>query len=271
MSEYIKTSLILWRGLSLIDGAPIAVVATGIGGKSSNDKTGAMAQTYIVRTDMHPVEAIATGNDESVCGNCPSRPYLAIGLGAKRGPCHVEAAKSVASVYRALTRGRYRVAVSESEIENAGRDTDNRGGFYGDPAAVPVWVWRAFFRFARARTAYTHAWDHPDPLVRANAHALRPYLMASVDTPSQAQKARLMGWRYFRVRATTDDPLLPGESVCPASAEAGSVTDCAACHACDGSVPVGRRTTSPSRVIAAHGAMAGAWRRMQERLIASGQ
>lgn len=268
MSEYIKSSLILWEGLSLIDGAPIAVIATGLDGASANGKTGTMRQTFILRTDMHPVQALETGADESVCGNCPARPYLASGPGAKKGPCFVEVSKSVASVYRALSRGRYRVAESEAAIEAAGAGADDRGGTYGDPAAAPAWVWRAFWRRARSRTGYTHAWRHSDPLVRANAEALRPYLMASCDTPLQAQMARAAGWRYFRVRASAG-PLLDGEAVCPASAEAGNVTTCATCHACDGAVPVARRPTSPSRVIIAHGSIAPRWRAMQARLLAA--
>ena len=266
---YIKNSLILWRGLSLIDGAPIAVVVTGLSGDSGNGKTGAMRQTFIIRTDMHPVDALASGADESVCGNCPARPYLSSGPGAKKGACYVDVAKSVASVYRALQRGRYRIAADEAEIEAVGADADNRGGTYGDPAAVPVWVWRAFWRRAASRTGYTHAWRHPDPdpLVRANAEALQPYVMASADTPLQAQMARAAGWRYFRVR-TADEPLADGEAVCPASAEAGKVTDCQTCHACDGAVPVARRATSPSRVIIAHGALAARWRAMQAALLA---
>ena len=264
---YIKNSLIPWQGLSLIDGAPIAVIVTGLSGKSSNTKTGAMRQTFIIRADIHPVAAVESGDDESVCGNCPSRPYLAGGAGATRGPCYVDVAKSVASVYRALSRGRYRVAASEAEIEAAGAGADDRGGTYGDPAAVPAWVWRAFWRRAQSRTGYTHAWRHPDPLVRANAEALRPYLMASADTPLQAQMARAAGWRYFRVRAGAG-PLLDGEAVCPASIEAGKRTDCQTCHACDGAVPVARRATSPNRVIIAHGALAARWRAMQAQLLA---
>lgn len=268
MTQYITNSLILWRGLSLIDGAPIAVIATGLDGDSVNGKTGAMRQTFIIRTDMHPVQALETGADESVCGACPSRPYLASGAGAKKGPCYVEVGKSVASVYRAYARGRYAVAADAVAIEKAGAGADDRGGTYGDPAAAPAWVWRAFWRRARSRTGYTHAWRHPDPLVRANAEALKPYLMASCDTPLQAMMARAAGWRYFRVRAS-DGPLMDNESVCPASAEAGKVTDCQSCGACDGAVPVFRRASSPSRVIIAHGSLAPRWRAMQAKLLAA--
>lgn len=260
---HIKNSLILWQGLSLFDGAPIAVIATGLDANSANEKTGAMLQTTIIRTDMAPRAAIDSGADDSICGDCPARAQS-----RRDRSCYVEVDKSVRSIYFALSRGRYATAADEAAIEAAGAGRIVRLGTYGDPAAVPAWVWRALCRRAIARTGYTHAWRHPDPLVRANAEALRPYVMASVDTPLQAAMARAANWRYFRVRAGAG-PLLPGESVCPASAEAGKVATCQTCHACDGAVPVARRAASPSRVIITHGPAAKAWRRMQASLLAS--
>ena len=49
---------ILWRGPSLLDGSPIVVIAIK---KSGNRKTGRMLQTYILRADQTPVEAIRSG------------------------------------------------------------------------------------------------------------------------------------------------------------------------------------------------------------------
>lgn len=71
------SGVILWEGPSLIDGAPIAVIATGIGSrKSANTKTGGMVQVHILRTDVEPHVAQRTGDDQSVCGRCPMRPLL---------------------------------------------------------------------------------------------------------------------------------------------------------------------------------------------------
>ena len=67
------TGAILWRGASELDGAPIMVVAAGLNG-SRNAKTGAgMVQIYIIRADMAPAEAIRTGADASICGDCMHR------------------------------------------------------------------------------------------------------------------------------------------------------------------------------------------------------
>jgi hypothetical protein len=40
MTQYITNSLILWQGLSLIDGAPIAVSVTGLDGASASGLNG---------------------------------------------------------------------------------------------------------------------------------------------------------------------------------------------------------------------------------------
>ena len=67
------TSLILYAGPSMLDGSPIVVIATGIGNKSKNSKTGGMIQTHIIRSDMKPMDAIWSGADASICGDCPHR------------------------------------------------------------------------------------------------------------------------------------------------------------------------------------------------------
>src|SRR3546814_4866747 len=42
--------VILYEGPSKLDGKPIAVIASGLAKASRNTKTGAMVQTYIIRT-----------------------------------------------------------------------------------------------------------------------------------------------------------------------------------------------------------------------------
>ena len=69
-------SAILWAGRSAIDGSPIALVATGLGRSSRNEKTGGIVQTWIIRTDMSPTDAVATGADAAICGDCPHRGQI---------------------------------------------------------------------------------------------------------------------------------------------------------------------------------------------------
>ena len=64
------TGFILSEFRSPIDGNLCTAILTL---KSSNRKTGNMAQVWILRQDINPVDAIATGDDESICGNCSHR------------------------------------------------------------------------------------------------------------------------------------------------------------------------------------------------------
>jgi len=59
MANKKPSGFILYRGPSLLDGKPIVVVA--ITKESKNSKTGSMLQTYIIRSDMHPVAAVRKG------------------------------------------------------------------------------------------------------------------------------------------------------------------------------------------------------------------
>ena len=52
------------------------VLVTGLVARSKNEKTGAMVQSYILLRDVAPHEAVKTGQDEAVCGECPLRPYI---------------------------------------------------------------------------------------------------------------------------------------------------------------------------------------------------
>ena len=118
--------VILWEGASLIDGAPIVVIATGTRKASGNVKTGAMIQTFIIRSDIAPHIALRTGDDRSVCGDCPKRPLTFKARSAGDKPCYVDVAKSVRSVYACYTRGNYpRVTPEEAAELFAGRKRDS--------------------------------------------------------------------------------------------------------------------------------------------------
>ena len=225
-----KPSVILWEGASLLDGAPIVAIATFA---SRNAKTGDMVQTWIMRADMAPMDALASGDDVSICGDCMHRP-------ANGGSCYVKVWQAPRSIWGAYSRGRYGQAADLAAV-GAGRMV--RLGSYGDPAAVPAHVWRALTSQAAGVTGYTHQWRQ--------APELMALCMASADSPEEATVARAMGWRTFRVRAPSE-PLAAREFVCPASKEAGYKTDCASCKACGGTSS--RAKASP--VIVAHGATA---------------
>ena len=231
---------IIYRGPSMLDGAPIVAIVVGLANDSSNRKTGGMLQSYILRADTHPVQAIHAGLDYSICGNCPARGDVAAGLGRT---CYVEVGKGAASVYGAFTRGGYPVAASVADL-GAGRLV--RLGTYGDPAAVPVAIWDALVSRAVAYTGYTHQWQ-------GAGAGLRHLCMASADSMADKVAADAAGWRTFRVINPGDaGPVRMAEALCPASAEAGKKLTCAECKACNGT-GTGRRA---SIAIYAHGGSA---------------
>ncbi len=230
-------SAIVYRGPSLLTGKDVVVIATGLGRKSANGKTGAMVQTWILDATMNPVDAVKRGKDDTVCGQCKHRGTKANRLlRAKERrqfgrtktqsdrSCYVTVIQAPNAIWKAFKAGRYQ-RLQSAWIK--GRTI--RIGSYGDPAAVPAFVWRELLEAAgveKGRTGYTHQWRNCDV-------SLQSLLMASVDTKSEALEAVKAGWRYFRVR---DDmtPLMAGEISCPASAEMGHRVVCADCTLCQG-------------------------------------
>lgn len=246
--------VILWQGASAIDGAPIAVVATGIVTKSRNGKTGIMVQTFVIRTDMHPVEALKIGADSSVCGQCPHRPFL-------KGACYVQVARSVACVYRTMLKGRYAapgIDYDPALIPDLFEGLVFRLGTYGDPAAAPFQIWRRATLRVAAKAGYSHQWRDK------RFAAFRLLCMASADTESDHNDAHALGWRTFRVRLESE-ALLSGEIRCPASKEAGYKTNCASCRACGGTSAKAKANIA----IVAHGTFAKRFASVQARLNAS--
>ena len=233
--------VVLYDGPSKIDGAPIVAIACRIYDASSNAKTGAMVQTFIMRKYTAPHVALKTGEDSSVCGDCPLRP---IHKGATR--CYVRVYQAPLSVWNAFRRGRYAVPGVDFDaklLPDLFEGLAFRIGSYGDPAAIPSKTWKVATRRVKNRTGYTHQWR------KKIGAGLKNLCMASADNESDVASATAKGWRTFRVRKH-DVPTLATESVCPASKEGGQRTQCDSCGLCKGSTIAARNI-----VIADHGLM----------------
>ena len=215
---------IAYEGPSEIDGAPIVVIVNKIEG-SKNAKTGDIVQSFIIRSDVNPVDALKTGADASICGDCVHRPITAKETGEP--PCYVNVGRSVLAVYNAYKRGRY-VKVDAETIALALAGKALRIGTYGDPAAAPVLMWQRVSRYVIARAGYSHQWQSPG----FDHASWAPLVMASADSIDQAALANLYGMRTFRVSIGIDKQ--PGETICPASAEGGRKATCADCMLCGG-------------------------------------
>lgn len=211
---------IIYNGPSLLDGKPIVVIATY---SNRNTKTGKVVQTYILRSDINPLEASKTGQDFSICGSCPMRgevttdPKRKIAKGRK---CYVNLGQGVLIVFKSYERGVYK----EGDPRTMGRDRFVRVGTYGDPAAVPSEVWDELLAECETWTAYTHQkpW-RPD------------IAMQSADSYDEAKAHWAEGRRTFRVIVDLGDIDKTNEALCPASKEAGRRVQCTACKLCKGS------------------------------------
>jgi hypothetical protein len=228
--------LVLWRGPSLIDGKPVACVATGLAHPSENTGTGPMVQSWILRSHVPPVQARQTGGDRSVCGDCLHRDHT----------CYVQVWREVSQVYRSLREGAY-PDYEHGRHANLFRRRAFRAGSYGDPAAVPLEVWQRHRRLCgpAAWTGYTHRWG-----ALGRAPEWQELFMASVDSAAQLELARSLGWSTFRVLADGEERR-PDEFVCPKSLEGARRLTCSQCGACGGGAYQGRHTPA----IALHGAL----------------
>ena len=215
---------IIYKGPSLLDGKPIVAIATW---SNRNTKTGAVVQTYILRSDINPLEASKTGEDFSICGDCTMRGEVNDDPKRKQAKgrrCYVNLGQGVLIVYKSFLRGVYAMANTKAGRNTLGRDRFVRVGTYGDPAAVPAFIWEQLLAEADTFTAYSHqsGW-RPD------------IAMQSADNKAEALDHWKAGRRTFRVIADLGELDKTNEALCPASKEAGRRVQCTACKLCKGS------------------------------------
>lgn len=231
-------TFIAYEGPSLYDGKPIVVlIQTG----SSNRKTGNMVQTYILRSDVDPITASRTGEDSSICGTCPhmGKPNPDSDKGQAIGrTCYVTLAHGPLGKWKAYKAGKYPRVTGHKDIRALGLGRMVRVGTYGDPSAVPQYIWESLTSACDGWTSYTHGKTNLAP----NMH------MTSAESPMQAKAAWNRGERTFRVIKSLDSIIKGKEILCPASQEAGARTTCESCKLC-----AGASIKAKSVAIVAHG------------------
>ena len=249
---------VLYEGPSLLDGAPVVVIVTGTGPKkSTNSKTGAMLQTWILRADIDPISANRTGADYAICGNCPHRgtanPDKTSGLAEGRG-CYVNLGHAPLNIWRTYKAGKYPRAIVYGGlyfppgIASTGGFCIGYGevirfGSYGDPGVVPSEIWDRLAKFSNGWTGYTHQSKTPG----ASPNLMR--CMVSADTLEEARESWAGGYRTFRIVASPGDVVTSNEVICPATAEGGNKATCETCKLCRGAIAGGK-----SVAVVAHGA-----------------
>ena len=163
------TGVVFYEGPSRIDGAPIVGIATF---GTSNVKTGNLVQTWILRSDIHPIDALNAGDDVSICGDCPLRGRIAPasertvpgkfgGDTANKGrSCYVLVQNAPLQIYNGYRKGNYPKLGEEHKRLMMGRGL--RYGSYGDPVAIPMKFWNALAKYCtgKAEPGYTHQWKN---------------------------------------------------------------------------------------------------------------
>ena len=222
-SSKVKTTIttkpkgyVIDRGLSPIDGKPYVAILTL---KTTNRKTGDMAQVWILREDINPVEAVQTGEDITICGNCPHRKQS----NGKRS-CYVNVGQAPNAVWKSYHRGIYGELnyLTMSQVLKGKRI---RWGAYGDPSIIDSGIVLTLNKYATGHTGYTHQWreDFASPfkgILQASCDGFNDYLDASAN-----------GWKTFTV--IRKDANINYAKQCPATVQ-NSVAQCATCKLCDG-------------------------------------
>ena len=237
--------VVVYNGPSLLNRRPIVGIVRF---DSKNQKTGDMAQLWILDRDVKPTEANKLGLDASVCGTCPLKGTPTLdperGMISVGRSCYVNLGHGPRGIWERYQKGHFPVATARMLKEGLSGKVVRLGAF-GDPAALPAHVIKRIVRYSTGHTGYTHNWG------QYRFQWLKRFVMASCETPTDREVARTAGWRTFRARLASQ-PVLPGEILCPASEERGKTRQCVNCLACDGA----DRSGKVDVVIIGHGSRA---------------
>ena len=222
----------IYHGPSELDGTQVVGLCTF---HSDNQKIGQMAAVSIMRADIPPTEAVKLGLDKSVCGKCPIRPAEARARRAKTGKpstkCNVNIGHGPLSSWRKWKRGGtplWPTKRTRQELQRLGLPL--RRGSYGDPAAIPSYIWDEIeppgSKFGRRfGTSYTHQWKQFPELKLTAMASIDPQMPASARA-----EAKALGFRTYRVVAKGEG-LQDGEMWCP---EYTQGIQCYQCGLCSG-------------------------------------
>ena len=214
-----KSTRFSYLGITLRIGLPgltndtIATIAVF---NSTNEKTGNVVQVYYLPVAEHPIDAVKSGLDTAVCGSCPLKP-------SNTNVCYVRKFHGPSVVWRTFKAGRYPhykdlSQADQNKVLSILKSKPIRLGAWGDPAS-DLETSKFLASLAPQITAYTHQWQ--------TTPQLKPFTMASVDTPEDYVIAKDRGWRTYR--HTADSTAFQNEIVCPHKTHNVQCIDCGLC------------------------------------------
>lgn len=221
--------------------------------ESSNKKTGNMVQTYIIRKDLNPLEALKNGKDIAICGDCIHRGRFV--KNEKNGKvewkrtCYVNIGQGVLQVYKSYIKGNYPKYNPHKHdvrlLDKNGNKRMIRLGTYGDPAFIPIRIWNYYLTKFSGSTGYTHQWNKS--WVDPNFNKI---VMASCDSKPNVNDSNAIGYRSFIVVAH-DDIIAKKNDMNAVNCLSDSIgKKCEDCGLCDGS---GKNPNRKNVYINAHG------------------
>lgn len=221
--------MILWEGKGF-NNKKAACICVGIDKPSKNVKTGEMIQAYLLGTDKGPLKQ--KGKPHPVCNRCP----------LIENGCYVNQGQAVAGIYKKYKRGGYSKIIDFDIFKGK----KIRWGSFGEGLLVGLTLLKKVNKIVDGWTAYTHNWHYK------KYQPFKKYMMASVESLKDAQKAWDAGWRTFRIVQSVEDKTA-NEIICPATPyykeKTGKTIQCIDCMLCSGT-----NSKSPkSVVIVAHG------------------
>ena len=112
------------------------------------------------------------------------------------------------------------------------KDTYVRFGTYGEPSLLPLSMVKSMADVASNWTGYTHQHD------KKFAQGYKDFFMASTHTQEESTNRTSDGWRSFiALESGTDADAIS----CPASKEAGVLSNCSKCSLCSGAIGKGKK------------------------------
>ena len=254
MSDSTKSiGVVLWRGLSPFDGAPIVAIATL---KTSNRKTGDMVQVWILRDDLSPLASLHGNDNGSICGDCPLQGVFN-GERMTGRACYANVGQAPEQIHRSYLAGRYDDFERDvDEVFLIGRKI--RLGAYGDPAMLPIDLVEYLATIGNGHTGYSHQLFRMADKDLADQYAR--FLLVSCHNPAQHREAIKRGWRAFTVvhEKHAEQNRFPADAVeCPNYTHGVSCTDCQLCQ--------GTSKTAKSVYVIGHGEVAANLLPLQQR------
>jgi hypothetical protein len=175
---------------------------------------------------VKPTDAVKTGQDKAICGNCTLRKSNT----QEKLNCYVNDGFGPNAIFKAIERNSIKTDTSKIKIAKI-----QRHGSKGDAACLSKEENMTILKLAKKTLNYTHAWSDK------KQNYLKQFSMASVHSKEEAIEAQKLGFKTFRILDTACEKLLPNEIVCYNFTKG---IQCVKCQICCGHQTKGQKSVA---------------------------